>query len=263
MSRWTDEELGILQDLTEQGWTAQEIGDHLGRTEKAIYYCRRKLRSGKPFAGPSWTEEELDFLRSTPYYTIEQHAKHLGRKRSTIIGVRQRLSKREGVRWDLGGAKNPHRIGRRTLLARTCPDCGLFLDASWFVRRKSGPDVGRWFAKCIRCCNPDTEEYRRKQAERAAKRREGEDDPNLHYHRVQAVSLQWATRARQGYTEDDMQVLSDPDLTVLEKSFRLKRSFAATSGAVRRFGFTSKVGRGEAVEGQWIIQHAGEVLMSA
>ena len=63
--------------------------------------------------------------------------------------------------------------------------------------------------------------------EAAKRRKEGHSDSG----RLQELSRGWATRLWEPYTEADMKILADPDLTDIEKSFHLKRTYAAVQGA--------------------------------
>lgn len=242
--RWTDEEVGFVADS--EHLTAKEIGQALGRSEPSVWAIRKKIREGKVVLAP-WSDDDVDFVRATPHLTHHEVAKHLGKKPSTIRGIRQRLGRSEGLKFDAyEGNKNPHWIGKRQLLAKTCTKCGLLLDASWFVLRKTGGKS--WFAACLRCSPHSRSDGNRSNEQ---KRRDSEASTQ----RQQAISLPHAVNHRQPWVGADDKVLADPDLTLLEKAIKLGRTYIGTRSRCHSAGFTSKIGKGDPLNGVWVIEN--------
>ena len=59
----------------------------------------------------------------------------------------------------------------------------------------------------------------------------------------------------QPYTDEDHKVLSDQDLTLLQKALRLGRSYAAVRSMCMRSGYRSHVGLGDPERDQWKIDN--------
>jgi hypothetical protein len=147
---------------------------------------------------------------------------------------------------------DPNAVGERTLLARTCPDCGLLLDASWFGRtqwttpRRGYMRTPVWRAKCTKC--------RQRQAGPRTNQSRSAEDRDAYREHMQALTRARATRDGFPYTESDYVILANPNLTNLAKAYTLRRTYVAIVTAVRRGGWVSRVeGRRDVAEGQWLI----------
>lgn len=239
--RWTDQELGVIADLSMTA--AQTAGVLLTRSAVAIREMRRRVAAGWVMPTDTWSEIEDDLLRASPHLTNEQIGQRLGRT-ATAVGMRRGVIGSRRGRANV----NPWTVGSRRLLARTCPECGLFLDGRWFER--GGPP--RWTTVCARCKSrrsaaiADPEKVKRGAKMRAASARA------IHA-RLQAATLPYAVNNRKEYTEADYQVLADPELTAFEKAIRLGRTYSAVCQMVHTAGYRSKVGRGDPLKGQWFI----------
>lgn len=245
---WTDEELGFLMD--HEHWTARQVAEVLGRGMQAVQKKREQLRDGWAREKEPWTDDELDIVRATPNLTAQQVAARLpGRTRNSVEAARAKLAHAEGLRFSFypGDKKNAHHVGRRRLLARTCPDCGLFLDASWF-----GFNTRKWRHACVKCQSRKSYPVQRERRGTTYERDGGESARRI-AGKLQALSLPHAVNSGQPWTEADMTVLSDPDLTAIEKALKLGRTYFATHTACQTYGFTSRVGRGDPIHGTWII----------
>lgn len=246
---WTDEELGYLQDNSDL--TARELGRRLGRGMQSVQHKRNQLRNGWSFQREHWTTEDTDFVRQTPHFTAAQVAHHLSRSVSSILNRRYLLSRTEGI--DFDGAKSPFMIGARRLLARTCPDCGYLLQASWFGFDRTTNGHGAWRTLCRRC------RQNRWPAKRMpgshAMRKDGVDSARFAEARLQALTLPRAVNHRAPWLAEHHVILSDPDLTVVEKAIALGRTYQATMSMCSKSGYASRKGLGDPVNGQWFINN--------
>lgn len=232
---WTDEEIGFLEDSSHL--TAREAGAALGRSRESVQRKRGEMLRGELPATNPWTESDDDFIRSTPNLTSLEVAKHLGRSWEATRSRRHKLGVRSG-----SPNKSPHRVGKRKLLAKTCPKCGLLLDASWFRLTASR----LWFSDCTRC---------RPRSGTARPERKDERPPFESVKRLQEMTQPTAVNRGNPWTDADHEVLADPDLMLIEKALRLGRTYYATHTAVSRSGYSSKVGRGDVTRGQWVIDN--------
>lgn len=242
---WTDYELGFIQDHDD--WTAARIGHDLGRSAQAVAAKRWKIRGGWTPKLARWTAAEDDFLIANTRLSTADAASHLGRTEDAVRERRKAL-KRQGLTGKFGGNWSPTIIGARPLLAKTCPDCGLLLQAMWFK-----PKDGTWTRLCKRCTkareNPP------------AKTKRASEQGNESRRRLQSLTLACASHHGEPWTESDFKVLADPDLTILQKALTLGRSYSAAQSACHASGFKSKVGLGDPERDQWIIDNpnAGDV----
>lgn len=247
---WTDDEIGFLQDHAD--WTAAQIAEELGRTRHSVRGARAQLRAGRLGAGRSfWSDEEIDFVRRTPNLTTERVARELGRTFDGVAGVRQRLGREEGVDFGSGNGKNPHNVGPRRLLAKTCLGCGLLLDASWYSSSKQRGL--KWRSRCQRCMNQDDQVRRPDRPSKSL--RDGGASAKAARDRLQAMTLERATRHREPWVDSDHDVLRDSTLTTFEKAIQLGRTYLATHSAVSANGYTSRVGKGDPMKGVWVIDN--------
>jgi hypothetical protein len=151
-----------------------------------------------------------------------------------------------------GQHKDPHEVGPRRLLAKTCLGCGLLLDASWFAARDTGR---KWATRCNRCHG---QTYRPKVTTHA---KDGGKSARRVYERLQAVSREYAVNHGQPWLDKDHEVLRNSELTAIEKSIRLGRTYAATHVAVKVNGYVSRVGRVAPEKGQWRIDNPNAEAM--
>ena len=246
---WTDEEFGFIQDHDD--WPSRRIAAELGRTTLAVEKKRRKLKEGwEPKQNPEWTAEEDSFILANLRMQAVDVGAHLGRTKSSVITRRTRLRKRGALRGECGGFWSPTSIGSRPLLAQTCPACGLLLQAQWF----SGGQGGR-MRTCRRCYwlkmpkGPRTDKARQQSRDSAA--------------RFQERTIPGAVKSGDPWTETDMNVLRDHDMTILQKALILRRTYRATQIACSRYGFKSKVGLGDPERDQWKIDNPNAAAFAA
>lgn len=189
-----------------------------------------------------WTEDEDRFVLATPHLTTAEVGQRLNRSLSAVRSRRAMLAKRIGITFRQNN--DPHKPGKRPLLARTCLHCGLLLRAEWF-----GLDKGGWRSTCTRC---------RQAMSPQPNRSRGIDSNKRSTERLQAISLPHAVNHRQPWMERDHAVLADPDLLLIEKAIRLGRTYMATATACSDGGYPSKVGLGDDGKGQWYIDNPNE-----
>ncbi|MDO5535403.1 MAG: hypothetical protein Q4F65_12225 [Propionibacteriaceae bacterium] len=183
-----------------------------------------------------WTEDELDLLRVTRHMSASQVAELMpGRTAGGVKKARQQLQKREP--WLNFGDyairnKDPHRIGRRPLVAKTCTKCGELRDGTaYYFDAKDRV----WFSCCRYCHAADRKRLtsgKVTQGQRVAYQRKQRE--------LNEMTLKNATRHGQEWTEKDAQVLSDPDLMDVEKALLLRRTYYATVTRRRDSGLVSK-----------------------
>lgn len=232
---WTDEEIGFVADHDD--WTPLKIACALGRSEQSIRHARRNMREGFVKSREYWTDAEDDLLLECSDLSARQAAEVLGRTKMAIDNRRHQLDDYVSV------TKRPERVASRKLVAKSCKDCGLILDAWWY--RLVGN--GSYSSNCRKCVNSARARppVRSSGLDLAARQRRQQ---------LQAVTLDSAHHHRQPWTTQDYEKLADPDLTHLEKALILGRTYMAVTAACYANGFTSKVGLGDPNRhGRWII----------
>lgn len=251
---WTDDELGYLLDLSHL--SARQAGEELGRSAQSVQHKRRQLRDGWVPEKPPTTEDERDLVRSTPHMTASQVADSLGVSKWRVQRIRAELHSAEGVTFGCSDRKSPHEVGKRTLLAKTCLGCGLLLDRSWYSHSSDGKGgLKSWRARCNRCAGTTAKE---KSERPSTSQRDGGKSARESRARLQAFTLERASRHKMPWVEADHLVLRDPDLTHFEKALRLGRTYSATIAAVSANGYTSRVGKGDPMKGRWVIDNPNE-----
>lgn len=233
------------------------------KKHEAQGYCPAHLRRfklyGDPLAlnadpqnGTPWTDDEYAFLRATTELTASQVAKHLGRTVGSVRGARGALRRDEGISFAKSNTVDPHHVGGRRLLAKTCLGCGLLLEASWFAPDRS-KGARYWRPRCTRC---------KSQSENKDTRRERDSRrvwvASNSTRRLESLAADRAARKGQPWLDRDHVVLRDSTLTVFEKAIQLQRTYQATKTAVSANGYTSRVGKGDPMRGAWHIDNPNE-----
>jgi len=243
---WSDEELGIIQDLS---LTPRQAGEAVGRSHHAVRVMRKKLELG--FTGSPrtwWTDEEDAFIRNTPHLHFRTVAQELGRTDEAVKSRRHDLGVKVGAEVNQA-TFDPCAIAHRPLVARTCHHCGLLLDASWFTcTQPTGDHVNRrWSNRCARC-------FQVKYGKRYGSKPQPLDRRRARDKVLAKLTEPTASKAGQPYTTAEEKVLADPDLTLLEKAIKLNRTYKAVQVACSRHGCVSKVvRRGDPENVQWRI----------
>lgn len=241
--QWTDEEYGYVQDTMKE--PAAEVAAALGRSRDSVYNVRSKLRAGFVPTVIPWSEDEDQYLRDTRWLTAEKVAEHLNRTYGSVAKRRNVLFGKEGIE-AAPVNKSPTSNGKRLLIAKTCPKCGLLLDAFWFLKTKSGGHAGMWTTYCRKCSGSGKRDDQGKARDRKHQ--------SARLAVLQRLSLRHAERKGEEWTEADQRVLADPDLTVFEKSALTRRTYFATANAIERYGHKfSKPDIGDPKDSQWAI----------
>lgn len=251
---WTDEEIGELEFLS--NLSARQAGEILGRSMQSVQHMRTKLAKGWSPTKKPWSDSDLDFVRSTKNLTAIQVADHLARTPATVVQMRVLLSKREGISFNPGRTKDPFYVGKNRLLAKTCLGCGLLLDASWFSHEGNKPGrtdgrSARWRPRCIRCSQlyGDGKKYRANNANRLG------DRSAKYYKKQQQLSKQVAERNYFPYLAADHIILRDSTLTHFEKAILLKRTVSGVRSVIKKYGYQSRIGKGDPLNGVWHIDN--------
>lgn len=230
--RWTDADLGFMQDHAD--WPHARVAQALGRSVQSVKHKRMSLARGEVVKSEPWTEMELEILvEFGSWATADQLAEKLpGRSVDAIYHRRQQL----GIASPGGGMKLPQVIGARPLLAKTCTMCGRLLQAEWFSFKRT---VRQWNPSCRIC------ESNRGTAYKVGRDQRGVVKSDKSAARLQALTIPRATRRGMEWTEKEHKVLSDPDLTLLQKALLLNRTYIAVKNVCSTSGYKSHVGLGE------------------
>lgn len=256
---YSDEELGFIAE--HQGWPAWRIAEQIGRSKESVCKKRRELRKGWVAQRERFSESEDEFILSTPHLTARQVATHLGRHTASVEGRRHHLAKTHGVSFDTYSTKSPFHIGARPLIAKTCTKCGLLLPSDWFSWNAQQNGTGGWRTQCRKCvaaASADlfarTPERRRDESKHATGSRRSKAI-------LKAMTAPTADRGRMPWLDADHEILRDPDLTLLEKAIKLRRTYNATTIMCSTHGYRSHVGLGDAERDLWVIDNpnAGQV----
>lgn len=237
---WTDDELGRLEDMADL--TASEVAAALGRTRKQVLHKRQALRRGVERRKEPISQADLDFVADYAHFTTEEIARHLGRSKASVAGIRTKL-RRDGVIGKTPTVKSPWHCADRTLVARSCSECGLLLDQSWFYPiGKAKPGYRQ--PHCRKC---QSNRNRRRGAKAAASARS-------FALKLQAATLETATSYGKEWTGADIAVLEDKTKTVFEKAVTLGRTYFATASQLSNRGLRDpKPEVGDPTEAQWFI----------
>jgi hypothetical protein len=243
---WTDEEYGILQD--HEDWTARQLAMILNHSLGSIRQKRIRLRKGwSPIdQRERWSTDDDRFLVSTAHMGSQEVATLLGRTSNAVRLRRKILGSVKRIYWGRNG--DPSRIGNRPLIAKTCPTCGLLLQAEWFARASSNGRYCGHRSECKRCFKPERHTTR---SDRGGRNLSAE----MSNGQLQELSLPHASRSGEIWSSSEHEILSDPDLTRLEKAIRLKRTYFAAVTMIAKCGYQSKVGLGDPERDQWIIDN--------
>lgn len=250
---WTDEEFGFIQHPP-RGWAVQDVADYLGRSVNVVRRYRRKISEGWARQRDALTEEELAFIAVNLDRFAADVGRDLGRSKASVQNARHKL-RRVGL---AGFATTPHKrpqpheVGLRTLLAKTCPRCGLLWGGGEFQ------PMARGFHPLCRAC-------------RSAERRAATAAPaRAGYRQAYVAAMEEVTRSLatqtkpyrassgEPWTERDLASLGDRTLTTPEVAAKLGRTWQAVHAACKRYD----VRRPREVAtrlptGRWQIEFAG------
>ena len=187
--------------------------------------------------GPLWSVSDDYFLIDNPLLTAKQIGETLGRSPSAVSQRKAKLKaiiEAEGVPQFGKSNKNPHCIGKRTVVAASCKECGLLLDGSWFYRNGQVA-----FNQICRRCRPIR--YGREKFVGGSQRE------------LQRLSKKFATKTHQRFLQEDLRVLGDDNLSILQMALKLSRTYASVSSARQAYCFSNEVRLGDPADVQWYI----------
>jgi hypothetical protein len=198
--------------------------------------------------GKSWNDHDIG-VATDKNLSVKEAARILGRSENAIYIVRKRVRQGDPTLGGLRGPDaNPWSVGERTLLAKTCGHCGLFLDGKFFVIMKPKGREANYRSTMCRWCK-SKEAYQSRIGR-------GFDQKGLNPNRsIKNINV---SRAYYTWTDYDYQVASDPTLTVLQKACTLHRSIFAIRTKCYEMGYKSWPDRILPSEGQWRIEFPGE-----
>lgn len=238
---WTDEEIGILQSTFHL--PAEQVGEQLGRSVKAIGMARHKARRDLlAVTRASWTEAEDEILTAHGQGISPSALRPLLPGRTTFAITTRR--KQLGIAGPKGQRYSPLEPGKRTLLAKTCPSCGELFAGRAFPSNGRGCKA----VKCRWCSADNLKERRDGDAEVSRKVRALKQ-------RIQSITLEQATRTGEPYTESDHKVLANPYLTHFQKALALNRTYYAINGACKKAGYQSREAMGPREVDRWSIDN--------
>lgn len=241
---YSEEEMGYIADSMDR--PRREVAAHLNCTPHRVTDMRRIVRDGAPRQSiqTMWTEDEDRVLLEMASASNAAISKALiGRTTKAVSRRRERLSlsaPREGVAFF---------VGSRTLLAKTCPDCGLLLPASWF--HWSEPNKC-WRTYCRKCFTPRNRAYKRKSDKVTTSNKAYS---RAYAQKAQQITLPLADRKGEEFTESDHVILADESMTALGKALKMKRTYSSAKNAVYNFGYKSLTPLGDPAQDQWIIDN--------
>lgn len=199
-------------------------------------------------ANRPWTDDEVEIVRRTAHWPAREVAAELGRAYGGVRHIREQLARDENLCFDKHqSAFDPHLVGSRPLVAKTCVGCGLLLPADWFGRYSKRRTV--WKSHCLRCRSKNRVH------------KNASLDPKVRDAARRSVAVQQkltqATASRAGFPwlDSDHEVLMDQSLTHFEKALKLHRTYLATKSAIHKNGYSSKNGKGDAALAQWMIDN--------
>ena len=171
-------------------------------------------------------------------------AEMIGRTKAAVHN-RKTLLRKKGfdVPWGIDNPLyDPWFSGSRTVLAKTCSECGWFLDAAFFYIRDHTKRTLK--SACMHCTskrNKDLMPRYRGQYE-YDKDRINYDPPDT-------------SRTGHPYSQEDNKIAADPTLTLRQKAFDLRRTYEAVRMHCWENDFRSWPQRllPEQSEGQWQI----------
>jgi hypothetical protein len=246
---YTEDERAVALDLR---YSAREAAELLGRSTASITTQRYNVNHGI-YKGERvrFSDEEDTFIRNTPHLPAWAVARELGRSVPAIHHRRKKIgAPASHTGQTVNAAINPCSVGDRSLVARTCYQCGLLLDASWFgYIGPRGGRSGHWWTRCAACCSERSAAHVRESGYGRARSEV-----------LAALTVPTAEKRREPYTDSDHKVLADPGLTILEKAVQLGRTYSGIQSALSDYGYSARQSRRpDPRDVQWIISLPDEV----
>lgn len=192
-----------------------------------MHYSRVLRRGSATTIVKRYSSEEDEYIRATAgKVPARQVAKTLGRSEPAVHQRRRKLGLSVGsISFD------PSVIAARPLVAKTCSVCGKLKDSTEYRRQGN-----MWLARCIHC---DAERVKRGELTPDQKR-SSLNRANASTAKLQAESLESATRRGEPLTNHDFAIFQNPNLTLAEKARATQRTFKSARNVCSINGFTSK-----------------------
>lgn len=238
--RYSEHEMAYISDLS---LTAEQVADQIGVHRVTVARIRRHMNF-ESFELSNWLESDTEFVvEHIDTMHTREIAEALGRPTAAVQTEITRL--RKGGLVATRGLERKYGVRDKWLLAKTCPDCGLFLDAWWFPKKKARNGKEYYWPNCRKC----RVEYKHKAGD--DQRAKWKKSVSKYQAKLQAYTQDRAENAGKEWTEADIKVLQDSGKTVLQKALTLKRSYAATMTALCKAGLTSKPELPTRTESEW------------
>lgn len=171
-----------------------------------------------------WSQDEVDWLiENTHQMSSSALADQLGRSVKSVQRKAEQLHlpiwRSELFGDGLRDIQGKVQIGKRRLLAKTCPKCGRFLMARRFFQRKSGSRQGHWYVDCIGCTSHAANQGRpdRDRGREARQKNQQASSRNAYAH-------------YQPWTKEEDDIVRDVEQypSVMECATKLGRTYQAT-----------------------------------
>lgn len=249
---WSEEEMAVISaNLHLKAPAVAKLLE--GRSSESVYKKMCEIRSGKTARQPGWTPSEDDVIVENSTMTSTRLTGLLPGRSSSAIDRRRRALLGAVLGKGALHRLNPNTIGKRQLLAKTCPKCGHLLASKWFYLNRK---TSQWATYCKKCAQSSTISLRAEDSAKGDLRRKVNVSRSAVYvEMAQRITLPQATRKGQEYTEADHKILSDPSITALEKALALKRSYTGVTSALQINGYKSNRGIGDPLQEIWVISN--------
>lgn len=229
--RITEHEVALVADWS---LSTEEVAETVGVHRVTVAKWRRYI-AFHTFRRSDWTDDDVDFVTEqiNRMKTVDI-AERLGKGADEVQAEINRLRSHGFVPKRTTEKLDPWCVSGRPLIAKTCPDCGHFLSAEWFPAKKDKRGRQSYWHNCKKCRveNKRTADEDSRDKWRASNR--------SYMARMQAITLEQAENRGKEWTTKDLEVLEDPNKTVLAKALELKRTYAGTMTALVKNGLTSK-----------------------
>lgn len=229
--RITEHEVALVADWS---LNTAEVAEIVGVHRVTVGRWRRYI-AHHTFRRSDWNDDDVDFVvEQINRMKTSDIAARLDKNADEVQAEINRLRSHGFVPKRTTKRLDPWCVSGRPLIAKTCPDCGHFLSAEWFPTKPDRRGNQTYWHNCKKC--------------RVDNKRSASDEAREKYRasgrsyqaRVQAITLERAENRGKEWTTKDLEVLEDPNKTVLAKALELKRTYAGTMSALVKNGLTSK-----------------------
>ena len=234
-----------IRAMRKDGVPVRVISEQTGFHSVSIYGMLKKGDDWEPNDNyRPWTQDEMTLLTSDRAKGMSPAA--IGRELNRTSGqVRAQLRTLKNKGFDTGrgnhtraGYYNPNNPGQRTLLARTCAECGKFLPAKFFKGRKGNTKHNSGTRTCIRCLN--------------SKRNNAKSTND----RLQAATLETAVNIGKEWVASDDEYLREAherNEPLVVSAIKLGRTYYSVSARAVNIGLEKRPSLGDPDAEQWRI----------